>query len=124
MPQHEGARGRRPTPVECHPVPDGLSMITARDLNDPASPRLRHYLPRFQASATPDPGRGEWSEWISLLSARDSPTGQPADAMAIVTGGDYGTVCSSLVAVPAEGPPRMLFAAGVPGEAAFEPVAG
>ena len=39
--------------------------------------------------------------------------------MTIVVEGDYGTVCSSLVALPQEGAPRMLFAAGRPDEAPF-----
>jgi hypothetical protein len=43
--------------------------------------------------------------------------------MTIVTEGDYGTVCSSLVALPATGQPIMKFAPGLPGEAAFQPVA-
>jgi hypothetical protein len=42
--------------------------------------------------------------------------------MAIVAPGDYGTVCSSLVALSASRRPIMKFAAGVPGEAEFEPV--
>ena len=43
--------------------------------------------------------------------------------MAIVTAGDYGTVCSSLVALPASGQPVMKFAGGLPGTAPFEAVA-
>jgi hypothetical protein len=97
-------------------------MITARDLNDPASPRLRHYLPKFRAAPPPDPEAGDWSGWIGLLADRDTPDGDPTNAMSIVAEGDYGTVCSSLLALPAEGPPRMLFAPGPPDGAGFEPV--
>ena len=43
--------------------------------------------------------------------------------MTIVTDGDYGTVCSSLVALPASGQPIMKFAGGPPGETSFAPVA-
>ena len=32
-----------------HAIPAGVSMITAHDLNDLASPRIRRYLPRFRA---------------------------------------------------------------------------
>ena len=109
--------------IECRRVPDGLSMLTARELNDPASARIRQYLEPFRAAAVPDPERADWAAWVGLLGDRESAGGDPRDAMAIVTGDDYGTVCSSLVALPAVGPPRMWFAAGVPGEAPFERVA-
>lgn len=122
LPQWEGER-RGASAVECRPLPVGLSMITARDLNDPASPRLRHYLPRFREVPSPEPDRDEWDAWIELLADRKSPDGDPTNAMNIVTDGEYGTVCSSLLALAAEGTPRMLFAPGRPDEAPFEPVA-
>ncbi len=43
--------------------------------------------------------------------------------MTIVTGGDFGTVCSTLIALPAFGTPVMKFAAGAPDQAPFERVA-
>ena len=108
--------------IETRPVPDGLSMITARDLNDPASSRIRLHRPRFAAAPVPDPGRGDWSGWNVCLGSRDSEDGDPANAMTIVTGRDYGTVCSSLVALPAAGPPKLWFAPGRPDRTPFEPV--
>jgi hypothetical protein len=36
--------------------------------------------------------------------------------------GGFGTVCSSLLAIPASGDPVWLFAAGAPDQAPFEPV--
>jgi len=125
LPQGEAAAGtgRRPAPaVEVHPVLDGLSMITARDLNDVTSARLAHYLPRLRAAPEPDPEAGDWDAWIALLASRESPSGDPTDAMTIETGGDYGTVCASLIALPEEGPPRMLFAPGRPDVTPFAPV--
>jgi hypothetical protein len=109
--------------IGCRRIPGGLSMLTARELNDPASARIRHCLPRFRDAAVPDPERADWDAWVDLLGDRGDAGGDPRDAMAIVTGEDYGTVCSSLVALPAMGPPRMWFAGGVPGEAPFERVA-
>jgi hypothetical protein len=106
--------------IQCHSIPDGLSMITARDLNDAGSPRLRHYLPRFQRARVPDPEADDWGDWAELLAAQESPDGDPRNAMAIVTACDYGTVCSSLVAVSASGRMIMRFAAGLPGEVPFE----
>ena len=116
---HGGANGA----IQCHAIPDGLSMITARDLNDLGSPRLRHYLPRFERARVPDPEADGWDDWAELMAAKESPDGDPGSAMAIVTEGDYGTVCSSLVAVSASGRMIMRFAAGLPGEVAFETVA-
>jgi Transport and Golgi organisation 2 len=119
-----GALGAPPAPpVECQPVPDGLSMITAHDLNDPAALRIRHYLPRFEAAPVPTPEQDDWSGWIDLLADREGPDGDPRNAMTIVTDGDYGTLCSSLLALPAVGRPIMRFAAGRPGETPFAPVA-
>ena len=109
--------------IDCRQIPEGLTMLTARELNDPASARIRHYLGRFGDAAVPDPGRGDWDAWVDLLGDRGEPDGDPRDAMAIVTGEDYGTVCSSLIALPAAGPARMWFAGGVPGEAPFERIA-
>ena len=46
----------RPAAIESHALPAGVSMITARDLNDPGSARVRRYLPRFQSAPPPGPG--------------------------------------------------------------------
>ncbi|MDF1585117.1 NRDE family protein [Marinimicrococcus flavescens] len=118
--RHDG-NGR----VRRHPIGEGLSVLTAHDLNDPSSARIRRYRPLFLASAPPDPAAGDWSSWQLLLGSQASETGEPRDAMCIVTGGDYGTLSSSLIALPAEpgARPAWLFADGRPGEAAWEPVA-
>jgi len=114
--------------IEVVELPAGLSMITARDRNDPSSPRLRLYLPRFAAAEPPDPETGDWSAWQSLLASRihDTEAG-PAGAMNVVTESGFGTVAASLIALPAaQGKgerPIWLFAAGRPGEAPFTPVA-
>ncbi len=113
---------RASSAILCRPIPAGLSMITAHDLNDPASLRIRHYLERFRRATPPDPARDQWDDWIELLAERDAAAGDPRNAMTIVTTGEYGTVCSSLVALPRFGETIMRFAAGPPGEAAFEPV--
>jgi len=113
----------RPGAIECQPISEGLSMITARELNDPAAPRIALYRSRFQSAPPPDPERDDWQAWTLLLADRGAPDADPRDAMAIVTAGDYGTVCSSLVALPATGRPIMKFAPGLPGEAPFERIA-
>lgn len=117
-PKHE----IRSPPVECRPVPEGISMITARDLNDPNSLRLRHFLPLFERARPPDPPADDWSVWIELIGRTHGADDDPTNAMTIVTGSDYGTVCSSLVALPATGEPIMKFAAGAPDRTPFEPI--
>ena len=109
-------------------LPPGVSMLTAFDLDDAASPRTSLYLPRFRSAEIPDPGGGRWAAWETLLASRlhDAEAG-PDGAMNVVTGEGFGTVSSSLLALPAPGRPGQrpvwLFADGPPGEAPFERVA-
>jgi uncharacterized protein with NRDE domain len=115
--------------IEAMELPPGLSMVTARDRNDPASPRIRTYLPLFEAAETPDPdaeaGRGTWPDWERLLASRQFEAGgDSTGAMAVVTGTGFGTTSSSLIALPGPdaGPQRPIwrFCAGLPGEQPFE----
>lgn len=117
----EGAR------VEAFPVPEGVSMLTARDLSDPAGPRVQLYMPRFQAVPPPDPDAGDWRSWQELLSARDEfPGAGPESALAIETEVGFGTSSSALIALPAVERtgtrPVWLFAAGLPRPGAWRPV--
>jgi len=100
-------------------LPPGLHVVTAHDPNDPDSPRARAQLPRFTAAATPDPARGDWTAWQALLADR---SGVPEAALNVLPRDGFGTVCSSLVGLPAGGAPVWLFAAGPPDQAAFMPV--
>jgi len=98
--------------VEVSRIDEGLSMLTAHDLNDTqASPRMRHYLPRFQAAATPDPdgdNGGDWSAWESLLASTDhAAAAGPEEAMNIALDNGFATRSSSLLALPRpQNPPR------------------
>jgi hypothetical protein len=112
----------REATIECHPLPAGVSMITARDLNDAGSARIRRYLPRFRSAPPPDPARDDWDAWIALLADRETEDGDPSGAMTVVTDGAYGTLSSCLIALPAAGMPVMKFADGRPGEAPFEQI--
>jgi hypothetical protein len=112
----------RPPAIECRPIPEGVSMITAHDLNDLASPRIRRYLPRFRSAQPPDPARDDWAAWIALLADRGSDDGDPHGAMTVVTDGAYGTLSSCLIALPARGTPLMKFADGRPDQARFKPI--
>ncbi len=113
--------------VEVMALPEGLSMITAHGRNDTSDPRIRDTLPRFEAAPTPDPEAGDWASWESLLASREHGSGDgPGDAMNVLTDAGFGTVSSSLIALPT--PARMgarplwLFAPGRPDEAGFEAV--
>lgn len=93
-----------PGTVERHPVPAGLSMITASDRNDRTSARIATYLPKFEAAAVPDPESGDWAAWEALLACRGhAPSAAPEDAMTIVTDYGFGTVSRSLIAIPGIG---------------------
>ncbi len=113
--------------VAATPVPEGLSMITAHDMNDDASSRIRHYRALFQSAAVPNPETGDWRAWQKLLASRETDAGAgPEGAMTIVTSTGFGTVSSSLLALPKPGrrgvEPRFLFAAGRPDQVPFRAV--
>jgi hypothetical protein len=99
------------------PLEPGLHMVTAHDPDDPDSPRVARHLARFQAAAPPEPGN--WRAWQDILADRTGPSGEQIN---VVPRGDFGTVCSSLLALPQAGPPVWLFAGGPPHEAPFQPV--
>lgn len=109
-------------------LPAGLSMITAYDLNDLRSPRIRCYLPQFEAAPVPDPGSGDWKSWRQLLGERagEADAG-PGGAMTVATLTGFGTVCSTLIALPgaagAERTTCWLFAPGPPDRVPFTPIA-
>ncbi len=118
-----GSDGR----VLAEPLPAGLSMLTAYDLNDRTTPRISHFLPIFEAAPAPDPGIGDWSGWQDIMARRDFAPGAGADdAMTIVTGRGFGTLSSSLIALaaPAAENPRIswLFAPGRPDRTEYEKV--
>jgi uncharacterized protein with NRDE domain len=98
-------------------LPPGISMITAHDPNDVESPRVARHLARFRDAAAPEPDN--WNAWRAIVADRSGPAG---GQMNVVPRAGFGTVCSSLLAVPAVGEPVWLFAAGAPDQANFEPV--
>lgn len=111
-------------PIDARPLPAGLTMLTAAEADDASSPRIRAHRPRFLAAPAPDPEADDWAAWEALLASRqhDADSG-PEGAMRVETERGFGTVCASIVALPADArPPLWRFAAGPPGEAAFAPV--
>jgi uncharacterized protein with NRDE domain len=112
-----------PGVVEVRPVPAGLSLLASDDLNDPGNPRTA-MLARFRAAPAPDPEAGDWSAWEALMASREhDPADGPIGALCVVTGGDYGTRSSSLIALPAPERPDLSpvwrFAPGRPDETAY-----
>ena len=99
-------------------IPPGPHMISALDLDDTASPRLAAYLPRFRAAAAPDPDADDWRDWQALLADGGAGgDGEEAAAMCFRRANGFGTVSSSLIALPAAGddrPWRWRFAPGPP----------
>jgi uncharacterized protein with NRDE domain len=109
-----GAGHGRPT---AHALPPGVSMITAHDPNDLDSPRVARHLARFQAASAPAPD--DWADWRAILSDRSGTAGEQINVEAR---GGFGTICSSMLAIPALGDPVWLFSNGAPDAAPFEPV--
>jgi hypothetical protein len=116
-------RGLGAGAIEIAALPEGLSMVTAHDPNDPDSPRIRRHLPRFRAAPPPEPSAGDWRSWEALL-ADDTP--DPVDGAAamlnIAPTGGFGTVCSSLVALGGEGAVLWRFCPGRPEPGRFAPL--
>ena len=109
------------------PIPAGISMITALDLNDPSSPRIQFYKPKFEAAKPPNVDAGNWKDWENLLSCTDyGEKGDVRDGMRIITDIGFGTLSSALLALPSDDrvgvKPLWLFSNGPPGEASFEAV--
>jgi hypothetical protein len=108
--------------AEAVPLPEGVSMVTAHDPNDLASPRTRRHLPRFREAPAPDPDAGDWHVWEALLADDSHAEGVVAEALRVPPVGGFGTVCASLCAVAMTGRAVWRFAAGPAGVAPFAPV--
>ena len=109
-----GAGHGHPLPI---PLSAGVSMITAHDPNDQESPRVARHLARFRAARPPEPD--DWEDWRAILADRGGTAGEQIN---VDPRGGFGTVCSSLVTLSADGAPVWLFAAGAPHLAEFRPV--
>jgi uncharacterized protein with NRDE domain len=81
-------------------IPPGLAMLTARELDDATSPRIRRYRERFLAAPAPAPDRDDWQGWRSLLEDTEpDPALGPESAMRFMLPVGFGTVSSSLIAL-------------------------
>jgi hypothetical protein len=114
---HRDPSGKTPIAVEI--VPEGLTMVTSIGVNDAGSARTRLYRPRFLNAPTPDPDKGDWAAWENLLASRDSEPGSgPEGSLFIDDRSGFGTVSSSLIALPSmdrtDRKPIWRFAYGAP----------
>lgn len=121
-------RGTGDATVTVHEVSAGLHMITSREMNDPDSVRVGRFLPMFRHAEEPDIDADDWSDWERLLRTRlHESVDDPRETMCIVTDKGYGTVSSSLIALPsADHPDRKRvwkFASGRPDAHPFENIA-
>jgi hypothetical protein len=101
----------------------GVTMVTAHDPNDLASPRTRRHLPRFRTAPPPEPGLDRWGSWEALLADGAFGAGGVAEALRVPPVQGFGTVCASLAALGADGGRRWRFCPGPPGSAPFAEVA-
>ena len=101
----------------------GHHMVTPDGCDVVASPRYAAHFPALLAAAPPDPGAGDWASWTELLGHADED--DPHRAMTVVTGEGFGTVCSTLLALPAReaAAPVLLFAAGPPTRTPYRRIA-
>ena len=98
---------------------EGVTMVTAHDPNDLTSPRIRRHLPLFMDAAPPDPAAGAWQPWEAMLSDAGFGSGGIAEALRVPPVRGFGTVCSSLVALAADGRRRWRFCDTAAGPGAF-----
>jgi uncharacterized protein with NRDE domain len=106
-------RGMEAGAPEVFALTQGVTMLTAGEVNDVAEPRIARHLPKFRAAA--------WADWGALLEDATPPL---VSALNIAPQNGFGTVCASLIALRKDAAPVWMFAAGPPGAAAFLPVAG
>ncbi len=104
---------------EALPLGPGVTLVTAHDPNDVASPRIRRHLPRFRAAPPPDPAAGDWASWEALLADAEAGAAGIAEALRVPPTDGFGTVCSSLLGLPAAGVPVWRFCPAAPGSAPF-----
>ena len=118
-------RGLGDGAIEAFPLPEGVGMLTAWDLNDAEkSARSDFYLPKFQIAEPPEIEAGNWGDWQRLLESTETAPGEndPNGAMTVETPWGFGTVSRSMVALPETGQPKWWFSSLYPEETSFAPV--
>src|ERR1700681_398094 len=100
----------------------GHHMITPEGCDVTSSPRYAAHFASFRSAQAPEPATDDWIAWTELLRRADDD--DPHRAMTVATGAELGTVCSTLLALPAppQTPPVMQFANGPPTRVPYESV--
>ena len=111
--------------ITVEPFPDGLSMLTSQEINDRRNARIDAFLSDFEAAIPPDPDSGNWTGWRKILAdGRTDASVGPSSAMCIASDWGFGTVSSTLLALPAPGADDpagiYLFAEGRPDQTEYE----
>lgn len=108
-------------------IPEGLSMFTAGERNDPAEGRINANMPKFEHAAPPNPSANQWDTWAGIMSEKRDG-GRDTTALNFKLESGFGTSSSSLLALPsidkAHGglKPIWLFAVGAPDSAPYQVV--
>ena len=88
--------------IEIFTIPQGISILTAFDLNDSRCLRTQTYLPLFKAAKAPQPDKDDWTEWETLFLSREPASkADTGSAMRLITESGFNTISSSLIALPA-----------------------
>jgi hypothetical protein len=112
--------------IRLHAIAPGLHMLGAGEMDDRTQPRIGTFLERFRQAPVPEPGEGRWGPWQALLGERGYPAeAGPTAAMNLEPADGFGTLSSTLVALPlpaAGVKPVWLHADGPPDRVPFLPV--
>ena len=111
--------------VKCQHLPKGISMLAAQELNDMTSPRINHHLNKLRSITIPNPELNDWANWSNVLASRTCQVkDDPLTAMNIAPTSGFGTVSSSLIALPNDinQKPIWLFCEGRPDKNKFLPI--
>jgi uncharacterized protein with NRDE domain len=113
--------------IEVTKIPLGISMITAQDLNDPISLRIKKNRPRFQNAPVPDPEIDDWFAWQTLMATKSLKTdADDRSGMNITRMGAFETLSSTLIALPRKNrfgiKSKWLFCSGRPDQEPYSPI--
>jgi uncharacterized protein with NRDE domain len=119
--------GEKDSRIEVTKIPLGISMITAQDLNDTVSPRIKKNRPRFQNAPVPDPETDDWFAWQALMATKSvEADAEDRSGMNITRMGAFGTVSSTLIALPRKNrfgtKSKWLFCSGQPDQEPYSPI--
>ena len=106
--------------MDVRPLAPGYHLVTPDGCDVVSSPRYAAHFPAFRSARPPAPDANDWADWIALLRRVDDD--DPHRAMTVVTAHDFGTVASTLLAVPksTSAEPVLLFANGPPTRTSYE----